>query len=178
MGFPVAQQERIHLQRRSCRRHRKCSFDPWIRKIPSRRNGNPLQYFCWENPMDWGAWQATIQWVAKLDTIDRLSTAHQICRKLIKFSSPIDATWNSHLGMTRVPSHMSARLFSRERACPKKGRGNQEVQILHSRSLFYLGCDKSWKALLQRQRKRDKIKHWWRKGIFTMHLWVPGRVIS
>ena len=71
------------------------------------------------------------------DTIERLSTAHQICRKLIQFSSPIDATWNSHLGMTRVPSHMSARLFSRERARPKKGRGNQEVQILHSRSLFY-----------------------------------------
>ena len=26
------------------------------------------------------------------DTIERLSTAHQICRKLIQFSSPIDAT--------------------------------------------------------------------------------------
>ena len=29
-------------------------FDPWVRKIPWRRNGNPLQYSCLENPMDRG----------------------------------------------------------------------------------------------------------------------------
>ena len=25
-------------------------FDPWVRKTPWRRNGNPLQYSCLENP--------------------------------------------------------------------------------------------------------------------------------
>jgi len=29
-------------------------FDPWVRKIPWRRNDNPLQYSCLENPMDRG----------------------------------------------------------------------------------------------------------------------------
>ena len=28
-------------------------------------NGNPLQYFCWENPMDRGAWLATVHRVTK-----------------------------------------------------------------------------------------------------------------
>ena len=29
-------------------------FDPWVGKIPWRRNGNSLQYFCLENSMDRG----------------------------------------------------------------------------------------------------------------------------
>ena len=33
--------------------------DPWVRKIPWRGHGNPLQYSCQENSMDRGAWQAT-----------------------------------------------------------------------------------------------------------------------
>ena len=41
------------------RRHKRHSFDPWLRKIPWGRNGNLLQYSCLENPMDrrsqWGA---------------------------------------------------------------------------------------------------------------------------
>ena len=32
-------------------------FDPWVGKIPWRRNGNPLQHSCLENPMDGGTWQ-------------------------------------------------------------------------------------------------------------------------
>ena len=31
-------------------------FDSWVRKIPWRRNGNPLQHSCLENPMDGGAY--------------------------------------------------------------------------------------------------------------------------
>ena len=38
-----------------CRRHKRCGFDPWVRKIPGGGNGNPLQYSCVENPMDRGA---------------------------------------------------------------------------------------------------------------------------
>ena len=32
---------------------------------PGGGNGNPLQYYCWENPMDRGAWRATVHGVAK-----------------------------------------------------------------------------------------------------------------
>ena len=43
-------------------------FDPWIRKIPWRRHGNPLQYSYLENPMDRGAWRAIVHRVAKSQT--------------------------------------------------------------------------------------------------------------
>ena len=36
------------------RRHKRCGFHPWVRKIPWRGHGNPLQYSCLENPMDSG----------------------------------------------------------------------------------------------------------------------------
>ena len=43
--------------------------ETWVRslhrKIPWRRECNPLQYFCLGNPMDRGAWQATVHEVAK-----------------------------------------------------------------------------------------------------------------
>ena len=38
-----------------CRRCRRWGFDPWVRKISWRRNGNLLQYSCLDNPMDRGA---------------------------------------------------------------------------------------------------------------------------
>ena len=43
-----------------CRRHRRLGFDPWVRKIPWRRDGNPLQYSCLENSMGREAWRATV----------------------------------------------------------------------------------------------------------------------
>ena len=33
-----------------CRRHKRCGFDPWVRKMPWGGNGNPLQYACPGNP--------------------------------------------------------------------------------------------------------------------------------
>ena len=50
---------------RQHRRHKKCRFDPWVRKIPGEGNGNPPQYSCLENPMGRGAWWATVHRVAK-----------------------------------------------------------------------------------------------------------------
>ena len=44
-------------QCRRCRRHR---LNPWVGKIPWKRECNPLQYSCLENPMDRGAWRATV----------------------------------------------------------------------------------------------------------------------
>ena len=34
-------------------------FNPWVRKIPWKRNGNPLWYSCLENPMGRGTWWTT-----------------------------------------------------------------------------------------------------------------------
>ena len=38
-----------------CRRCKRRRFDPWVRKIALRRNGNTHWYSCLENSMDWGA---------------------------------------------------------------------------------------------------------------------------
>ena len=43
----------------ACQRSR-LKFDPWVRKLPLERNGNPLQYSCLGNPKDRGAWWATV----------------------------------------------------------------------------------------------------------------------
>ena len=49
-------------------------FNPWVGKIPWRRDGNPLQYSCLENPMDRGAWRAMVHGVTKSQTqLKRLS---------------------------------------------------------------------------------------------------------
>ena len=55
-----------------CRRHKRCWFNPWVRKIPGKGNDNPLQFSCLENPMDRGAWQAAYSpWGCKeLDTTE------------------------------------------------------------------------------------------------------------
>ena len=49
----------------ACRRP---GFDPWVRKIPWKRNSYPLQYFCLENAMDKGPWQATVHGIPKCQT--------------------------------------------------------------------------------------------------------------
>ena len=40
-------------------------FDPWVGKIPWRREWLLLQDSCLENPIDGGAWQATVHGVTK-----------------------------------------------------------------------------------------------------------------
>ena len=50
-----------------CRGHKRCEFNPWIRKIPWRRKCNPLLFSCLENPMDRGAWQAKVHGVTESD---------------------------------------------------------------------------------------------------------------
>ena len=41
------------------------TFNLWVRKIPWRREWQPLQYSCLENRMDREAWWATVDGVAK-----------------------------------------------------------------------------------------------------------------
>ena len=57
-----------------CRRHRRCGFNPWVRKIPRGGNGSPLQYSCLDNSKDWGAWQATVHGVTESDTTEHIHT--------------------------------------------------------------------------------------------------------
>ena len=61
-----------------CRRHKRCRFDIWVRKIPWRGACHLLQYSCLENPMDRGAWQATIYRIIKSWTRSKQLSTH-IC---------------------------------------------------------------------------------------------------
>ena len=63
--------KKIHLQCRSCRRHR---FSPWARKAPWKIN--PLQDSHLENPTDRGAWWATVPRVAKSRTWPKWRSTH------------------------------------------------------------------------------------------------------
>ena len=53
-----------------CKRRKRHGLHPWVRRIPSRRNGNPLQHSCLENSMDRGVWWASVYGVAELGTTD------------------------------------------------------------------------------------------------------------
>ena len=48
-----------------CLQCRTLGFDPWVGKIPWRREWQPTPVFLPENPMDRKAWQATVHEVAK-----------------------------------------------------------------------------------------------------------------
>ena len=45
-----------------CRRQ---ELDPWVRKIPWRREWQPTPVLCLEKPMDRGGWWATVHGIAK-----------------------------------------------------------------------------------------------------------------
>ena len=59
-----------------CRRHKRCGFDPWVRKIPGEGNGNPLQYSYLGNPMDRGAWWVPVHGIAKSCTQQKQLSMH------------------------------------------------------------------------------------------------------
>ena len=57
-----------------CRRHKRCPFDLWVKKIPWRRKGQTAPVFLPEEFMDRGAGWATIHRVTKSQTqLNRLS---------------------------------------------------------------------------------------------------------
>ena len=51
---------------RDCLQHRRLEFDPWVRKIPCRREQPHTPVLCLGNPMDRGAWRATVHGVIKV----------------------------------------------------------------------------------------------------------------
>ena len=73
------------------------SFDPWVGKIPWKRNGNPLQYSCLGNPMDRGAWQATIHGVTKSQTqLSAHTREHTNTPSSTALVSSIASKWNEN----------------------------------------------------------------------------------
>ena len=55
-------------------------FDPWVGKIPWRREWQSLQYSCLENSMDIGAWQTTVHGVTKESDTNDWETKHMALR--------------------------------------------------------------------------------------------------
>ena len=58
------------------RRHVRHRFDPWVRRISWRRDGNPPQCSCLENPLDRGAWRATVHGVTETDKTEETARTH------------------------------------------------------------------------------------------------------
>ena len=86
LGFPGGTSDKEATCQ--CRRHRRCRFDPWVRKIPWRRKWQPTPVSCLEDPMDRGAWWATVHGVAKSQTrlkwLSTLFCVPQNCYQLSK----------------------------------------------------------------------------------------------
>ena len=56
---------------------RRCKFDPWVGKIPWRRERQPTQYSCLENPMEKEAWWATVHGITELDMTEATTHTHK-----------------------------------------------------------------------------------------------------
>ena len=69
-----------------CRRHKRCSFNPWVRKIPWSRKCKPFQYSCLENSMGREAWRAIVHGAEKSWT--RLSNGTHHVLGTMDFQSP------------------------------------------------------------------------------------------
>ena len=62
-----------------CRRCRRSGLNPWVRKIPLRREWQPTPVFLPENSMDRGVWWTAIHEVAESDMTEHAHiTIHQI----------------------------------------------------------------------------------------------------
>ena len=74
---------------------------PRVGKIPWRKAGQPIQYFCLENLMDRGAWWATVHRVAKSQTqVKWLSTQAPIGIKFFSHSDQQAWAWSRKPFMT------------------------------------------------------------------------------
>ena len=92
---------RIHLQCRGL------GFTPWVRKMPWRGHGNPLQYACLQNSMGREAGWATVHKDAKSwTTTEQLTLSLFIMYTYsVQFSHSVmsDSLWLHRLQHTRPP---------------------------------------------------------------------------
>ena len=80
-----------------CRRHRRCRFDPWARKMTRGGNGYLFQYSCLKNSMDKGAWWAIVRGIAKSQT----QLSDWTCTR-----THTHADTHSHNFVSKDPSHV------------------------------------------------------------------------
>ena len=72
MGFPGGPSNKEPACQ--CRRPKRCSFNPWVRKTPWRRAKQPTPVFLLKNPMDGGVCRLQNMGHKELDTTERLRT--------------------------------------------------------------------------------------------------------
>ena len=66
-------------------------FDPWVGKIPWKREWQPTQVFLPRNPMDRGAWQAPIHEVVK-----NLPAAQETQVQSLGWEDPLEKEMETH----------------------------------------------------------------------------------
>ena len=64
-------------KKKICLQYRRCTFDPWVWKIPWRRAWQPTLDYCLDNPRDRGAWQATVHGVTESDMTEAAEHARR-----------------------------------------------------------------------------------------------------
>ena len=104
LGFPGGTSDKESACQ--CRRHKRCGFDPWARKIPWSRKRHPTPVFFLKNPLDRRAWRATVHGVANSQT--RLST-HKRKAVISLEGQPCDPTcfWEASAGgLTSSPGRL------------------------------------------------------------------------
>ena len=83
---------------RECRR---CGFDPWVGKIPWRREWHLLQYSRLENSVDRGAWRAYSPWIIQSAKSDNSATelrqTQEGCSDSSRWISPSYLEWDNGL---------------------------------------------------------------------------------
>ena len=120
---------------------RRCGFNPWVRKIPWRRKGNPLQYSCLGNPWTEESGRLLSTGLQKSQT--RLSKATNDTQtvKCIHTVKPIASIWHEavlQMQMSIYPhSDQDIEYFQHYRACMLC---NPSQIILHPKKypLFWL----------------------------------------
>ena len=145
---------------------RRQGFNPWVRKILWRRNGNQLQGSYLENPTDWGVWWATVHGVAKSQTwlSNRTHTAHSL----------VTIPW-WQVPTTRVMSlGKNARAKNGQRT-QFFGKRGQRIQTQSSpgpgKRRCYPACEITLQELFVRYWLNINISNQWLGTIFPFHLW-------
>jgi len=102
---------------------RRRRFDPWVRKIPWRRN---WQYFCLKNPKDRGTWWATVHGIAKESNMTEWA---QFITKARKAKMPFTGLGGSD-GKMSVYNEGDLGSISGSGRFPGEGNGNPLQPVL------------------------------------------------